>query len=284
MFISIVITVILAVCSTIFVHPWFVKGVIQKDLVGNYNKTGFYEGRTAAKLAYTISVLEIAVMLLLGYSLLLAENIRHDYTKILIVLAIMFLFQALNHAGLNYNPRKGKKVLIFFIIACLFAFIPIENSIVNYHLPIENSTIEFYSSKLDNDSNSCEKTSINKTDLISLFKAMIISEPTYSNGKYFFFVKDTAVGNGVIVFCENKLAFYPCKYEANVSTHVISRYPKAEIRYMKILQNDSALLAQYIVLKRSNIFAKPELDFYTFLNLQTGEFNECKELPDFATK
>lgn len=284
MTISIVILAILAVGATIFVHPWFVKGVIRKDLEGNWNKIGFSDSSGSAVGAYVFSGIEIGIMLGAGLGMLLGGHVRRDWHSMLIMLIIMLVLQAINQVALDYNPNKGKKALVCLALAVVCSIIPIQNAIVSYKPPVEAVVTEIDFSQQAHNPSDNEKLFVNTNDVISLFKASSVDGPTYTDSKFLFVVTGSANGDGVAIFNDNKLTFYPCGYKADISAYVRDRYPIAEITYVGVVLDDITPYAQYVVLKRSHIFARPELNFYSFLNLKTGEFKEYTQLPEFATR
>jgi hypothetical protein len=276
--------VLLAVGATIVVHPWFIKGVIKNDFWGNDEKTGFSCSQSSVNSAIFISALEIGVMLIFGFGILFGQNVRRDYSTFLIMLGVAFVFQALNQTLLAYNPNENRKALICIALALVCAVIPIENAIVCYKPPVEATAIEIDFSQLLNNPSEDEKLYLNASDVKNLLSAGEVSGPTYTDNKFLFIVTGTKTGDGVAIFNNNKMTFYPCKYNVDITAHVRNKYPAADIIYSGVVLDDITPYAKYTVVKRPNVFARPELDFYTFLNLQTGEFQEYAQLPDFVAK
>lgn len=291
MLVSILLSLLWAVCSTVLVLPWFWIGIIRrKTIIGNEKYRGF--SNTENNLRNSIIAQIVFACITFGISLLiyLRENVRYNFYGAIVPILLVLLFQCLTIWD-GWNCRQKIKSFIILAIAIVCLFFSITDCITSNFdvigLTKENEEIPTVISITEKEKEE-EKSVLSSSTVASLFKATAASGPIYSNGKFVYSITGSPNGYGIVVIDEQTdetARFIACNYKLEMSQNIRQKYPFERIKVLNIVvSDDDEPFGKYAILGKPNLFGAPVLEKYALQNMITGDFTEytAEELPKFA--
>ncbi len=289
MLVSIVLSLLWAVCSTVLIQPWFWKGLIKrKTLIGDNQNRGWIDTKQQFRGSIIMQIVFGCFTLIVSLLCYLLLDFTCNFQLSVLPIICVLVFQAISIWD-GWNNKQGKKTLVIAAIAVIFLFFAITDAVTSdfeveglsepQEIPISISIAE---------DEGKEQKVLSSSIIESLFKAESSSGPLYSNGKFVYTVTKTPNGDGIVVVDENdgKIAnFIACEFDFEVSFSLRQKYPYTRIKEMNIvISDDNVPFGKFAVLNKTKLFSAPVLDKYILQNMITGDIIEYtpQTLPQFA--
>lgn len=288
MLVPILLSLLWAICSTVLVLPWFWKGLIKrKTIIGDEEYRGFSNRGTKLRSSITFQIVFACITFVVSLLIYLIAKVRYNFYGATIPILLVLFFQCCTIWD-GWNEKETLKSLIILAIALVYLFFSLADVITsnfdvigltkdNEEIPIVVSTIE-----------QKKKTVFPSSTVAGLFKATIVSEPVYSNGKFVYTITDSPNGYGIVIIddkASETARFVACNFKFQLSLNLREKYPFARIKNLNVVvKDDNVPFGKYAILSKPNLFGAPVLEKYVLQNMLTGDFAEytAEELPKFA--
>lgn len=283
----IVLSTILAICSTAFVLPWFwISLITRRTIVGDEKHRGINEGKDELKLF--LKKQGICFVFIFSVSMLTftAACVRRTWfgASMSIVLIIFINMIRLYDGHNKYQNIKEKILFGFIILIAVLGFIrlgldyspDIMNEIKPKEFPV---TVTVWKDG--------KQVVPSSRTIKELFDVDSASGPTYTNHKFVYKVSNPS---GIVVIDElnaDKAQFIECKLNNldRIPFKMRNLYPTDMIAYQDVqVSDDYVPFEKYWIIAGDSFFSQPTLRKCLLQNLETGEITEYlpDEIPDFA--
>ena len=285
--IVIAIAAVLALSSTIMVHPWFWIGIFKRHtIIADSENSGIVEGTLGFAIVGQVIIGIITfIIVIASYK---ALHFRIDVIEIMVLLVFSLLFQVLCILG-NKETYKIKYSDIKIAVALLLSLSFIVLSFV------DRDRIDTFveKQKIWHNTTEVEDEYIpDRVTLASLFGFTSVEKPYYSNGKYIYKVGNDNLSHGykgiiLIKEHENTAKYIPCRFDVTpLPKEIREKHPYEVIVPDDVVVSDKDNIYQkYLIIERENIFAKLKITGYILQKLNGNEITEYKtvsDLPKFA--
>ena len=286
MLVSILLSLLWAVCSTVLVLPWFWIGIIKrKTIIGNEKYRGFSNTENSLKSSIIAQIVFACITFGISLLIYLGKNVRYNFYGAIVSILLVLFFQVLTIWD-GWNSKMKIKTLIIIAVAIVCLFFSITDCITS-NFDVIGLTKENEESIAEKEKEE-QKSVLSSSTVASLFKATDASGPIYSNGKFVYSITGSPNGYGIVVIDEqtNETArFIACNYKFEMSQNIRQKYPFERIKVLNIVvSDDDEPFGKYAILGKPNLFGAPVLEKYALQNMITGDFTEytAEELPKFA--
>ena len=284
----IILSVVLGICSTVFVLPWFwISLITRRTIVSDGTHRGIKAGRNEKQIFFKRQLICFIFVFIVSMLLFTMASARRTWTGAFIPICLIIFINILR-VGLyeiDINEKIKERVLWGVLIA--FAVFSTTKLCIDYDTEI----LERVSPKeipvsvsIQKDGQQVVPTSGTIKELFDVDSA---SGPMYTNHKFVYKVSDPS---GIVVIDEqnaDKAKFIECEPNNHgiIPLKMRNLYPTDIILYQDIqVSDDDVPYEKYWLVKGENFFSKPTLQKYLLRNLETGEITEYlpDELPEFA--
>lgn len=290
----IIISVVLGICSTVFVFPWFwISLITRKTIVNDGTHPGIKAGKNEKQCFFKRQLMCFIFVLMVSMLLFTMAGVRRTWTGAFIPICLIIFINILR-VGLYENDKNEKiKERILGGVLVAFAIFSITKLCIDYDTKI----LERISPKEIPVFVSIQKDGqqvVPSSDTIKeLFDVDSASGPMYTNHKFVYKVSGRSGLSGslgIVIIDErnaDKAKLIECKLNKHgiVPLKMRNMYPTDIILYQDIqVSDDDVPYEKYWLVKGENFFSKPTLQKYLLRNLETGEITEYlpEELPEFA--
>ena len=284
----IIISVVLGICSTVFVLPWFwISLITRKTIVSDGTHPGIKAGKNEKQCFFKRQLMCFIFVLMVSMLLFTMAGVRRTWTGAFIPICLIIFINILR-VGLYENDKNEKiKERVLGGVLVAFAIFSITKLCIDYDTKI----LERISPKEIPVFVSIQKDGqqvVPSSDTIKeLFDVDSASGPMYTNHKFVYKVSDPS---GIVVIDErnaDKAKFIECELNNHgiIPFKVRNLYPTDIILYKDIQMSDEEVpYEKYCIVESEKFFSKPTLKKYLLKNLETGEIMEYlpDELPEFA--
>ena len=274
----ILLSIVWALCSTVFVLPWFWKSLIKrKTIVGNKEYRGIDEGKKSLRDFIFYQIFAFGVTFL--SSLMLYKDAYVTFTLIgaVIPFCLVYVFQVIT-MSIGWNNNVELKSRIIGVAAVLLIIVSAINSYTGYCLDIkgvENESTETEELPLTVTVDNIEQIVPSNESIKYLFDVTSVEGPLYLGDKYVYI---TSSPDGIVIVdkANGKVAnFFKTDYDF---LQLRNEYPFNIIRKAGIVVTDDNIpYKRYAVVAKKSIIAKPVLDKYVYQNMLTGEVTEAQK-------
>ena len=270
----ILLSIVWALCSTVFVLPWFWKSLIKrKTIVGNKEYRGIDEGKKSLRDFIFYQIFAFGVTFI--SSLMLYKDACVTFTLIgaVVPFCLVCVFQIIT-IGIGWNDKRNIKYGILSVVAGLLIVISSIYSYTGYCLDVEG--VEDESAEelpLTVTVDNIEQLVPSNDSIKYLFDVASAEGPLYMGDKYVYI---TSSPDGIVIVdkANGKVAnFFKTDYDF---LQLRNEYPFNIIRKAGIVVTDDNIpYKRYAVVAKKSIIAKPVLDKYVYQNMLTGEVTEA---------
>lgn len=274
----ILLSIVWALCSTVFVLPWFWKSLIKrKTIVGNKEYRGIDEGKKSLRDFIFYQIFAFGVTFI--SSLMLYKDACVTFTLIgaVIPFCLVCVFQVIT-MSIGWNNNVELKSRIIGVAAVLLIIVSAINSYTGYCLDIkgvENESTEAEELPLTVTVDNIEQIVPSNESIKYLFDVTSVEGPLYVGDKYVYI---TSSPDGIVIVdkANGKVAnFFKTDYDF---LQLRNEYPFNIIRKAGIVVTDDNIpYKRYAVVAKKSIIAKPVLDKYVYQNMLTGEVTEAQK-------
>lgn len=284
----ILLLVVLAICSTCLVRPWFWKKVREnKHFFKCFKDSQDWGGSHIAELTWaekvTAQIIISIIVMLFSIWIFCSFCCRQNFYGVWVAIIICLIVQ------LSFFPFKKKIGNIAVILAILLICVcGIQDTIVKDDITIPLNKVDSIKLATYNNQSDSIKLFISSNEIQSLFKVDSAIGPTYNNGKYIFVVSGGDTGNGIVIIDRdgyNEAKFLPCSYKLDTS-NIYFQYPTQKLKKLYIAISDEDVpYGIFAVCNKNWLLGTYHVDVYVMLNLLTGETQEFtqEQLPSFVT-
>lgn len=272
----ILLSIVWALCSTVFVLPWFWKSLIKrKTIVGNKEYRGIDEGKKSLRDFIFYQIFAFGVTFI--SSLMLYKDACVTFTLIgaVIPFGLVCVFQVIT-MSIGWNNNVELKSRIIGVAAVLLIIVSAINSYTGYCLDIkgvENESTEAEELPLTVTVDNNEQIVPSNESIKYLFDVTSVEGPLYVGDKYVYI---TSSPDAIVIVdkANGKVAnFFKTDYDF---LQLRNEYPFNIIRKAGIVVTDDNIpYKRYAVVAKKSIIAKPVLDKYVYQNMLTGEVTEA---------
>lgn len=272
----ILLSIVWALCSTVFVLPWFWKSLIKrKTIVGDKEYRGIDEGKKSLRDFIFYQIFAFGVTFI--SSLMLYKDACVTFTLIgaVIPFSIVCFFLIIT-ISIGWNEKRNIKYHVLSVAVGLLIVVSLINSYTGYCLDIEGIKDENAEAKelpLTVTVDNIEQIVPSNESIKYLFDVTSVEGPLYVGDKYVYITSST---DGIVIVdkANGKVAnFFKTDYDF---LQVRSVYPFNIIRRAGIIVTDDNIpYKKFAVVAKKSIIAKPVLDKYVYQNMLTGEVTEA---------
>lgn len=276
----ILLSLVLAICATCLVRPWFWKGVKNKYLFNDGIRIGFDSKWTSNVVVEIVCFIIVFLTSMIFYAVLgFRTNLYGSF--------LMIIYCSIAQSYWDYQGKARYTIMISIVVVC--AILWIQDGIVGWDISVplnKVSSVPLTTTQTDEDTE--VKPFISSSEIQSLFNVDSASGPTYNNGKYIFAVSGGDNGKGIVIIDKENYTeanFLPCSYGLNIRD-VRSQYPTQKLKELYItISDDNVPYGLFAVADKTWLLGTYNVKGYVMLNLITGEVQEFKqeELPKFVT-
>lgn len=274
----ILLSIVWALCSTVFVLPWFWKSLIKrKNIVGDKEYRGIDEGKKSLRDFIFYQIFAFGVTFI--SSLMLYKDACVTFTLIgaVIPFCLVCVFQVII-MSIGWNNNVELKSRIIGGAAVLLIIVSAIDSYTGYCLDIkgvENESTEAEELPLTVTVDNIEQIVPSNESIKYLFDVTSVEGPLYVGDKYVYI---TSSPDGIVIVdkANGKVAnFFKTDYDF---LQLRNEYPFNIIRKAGIVVTDDNIpYKRYAVVAKKSIIAKPVLDKYVYQNMLTGEVTEAQK-------
>ena len=279
----IILSFVLAICSTCLIRPWFWKGIRENDILCDDErlKIGFSELHFKRDVCVQIAFFIIFLFASLFAFFFLGA--RQNIYGISWIIACCLLCQ-------NVWEYEGKAFrIVTLVLAAMFLFLNIQDEVAFAKTKIPISEMyELPIASISTDEPYTVKAFVTKEDIINLYnKIKKVNSPTYNNGKYIYEVEGS-IGKGIVIIDSRNHSvaqFIPYEYDIDIEK-LRKYYPFDNITKLYIAVSDENIPYKVFALSNKTwLLGHYEVSSYILANCVTGEIISYSEneLPDFVT-
>lgn len=270
----ILLSIVWALCSTVFVLPWFWKSLIRrKTIVGNKEYRGIDEGKKNLRDFILYQIFAFGVTFFSSWTLYKDAGVTRTLIGAVVPFCLVCVFQVIT-MSIGWNNNVELKSRIIGVAAVLLIIVSAINSYTGYCLDVEG--VEEESAEelpLTVTVDNIEQLVPSNDSIKYLFDVTSVEGPLYMGDKYVYI---TSSPDGIVILdkANGKVAnFFKTDYDF---LQLRNEYPFNIIRKAGIVVTDDNIpYKRYAVVAKKSIIAKPVLDKYVYQNMLTGEVTEA---------
>ena len=290
----VILSMILGICSTSFVLPWFwISLITRRTIVSDGTHRGIKPGKNEKQYFLKKQLFCFIFVFIVSMLLFTVAGVRRTWTGAFIPICLIIIFNILRVWLYENNKNEKNKERILWGVLVVFVVVAVTKLCIDYDMGIleQAKPKEFpISVSIQKDGKQIVPTC---STIEELFDVASASGPTYTNHKFVYEVSGRYVlsgSSGIVVIDErnaDKAKLIECKLNKHgiVPLKMRNLYPTDIILYQDIqVSDDDVPYEKYWLVKGKNFFSKPTLQKYLLRKLETGEITEYlpDELPEFA--